>query len=118
MPSRTLALLVLSGLLAGACAASGPVLPEPAAPASEPRATIRFGLDLRRGQRCEEAFDLAMYQDHGIELIEWDAGSGCEDRTITVRYLPRRTNLEAISNAAAKAGAKITRSLRLQGEKR
>jgi hypothetical protein len=118
MPPRTLALFVLSALIAGACAAAGPVLPEPAAPASEPRATLRLALDLRRGQRCAEAFDLAMYQDRGIELIAWDEGSRCEDRAITVRYLPRRTSPEAILAAAAKAGARITRSEQLQGEKR
>jgi hypothetical protein len=118
MTPRPLALLVLSGLLAGACAAAGPVLPEPAAPASEPREIHRLAVDLRRGQRCAEAFDLAMYQDHGIELIEWDAGSGCEDRTIDVRYLPRRTSRDAIERAIAKTGAKILRSMQYQGEKR
>jgi hypothetical protein len=118
MTPRTLALLVLSSVIAGACAAAGPPLPEPAAPASEPRATLRLRLDLPRGQRCEEAFDLALYEDRGVELVEWDAGSRCEDRVIAVRYLPRRTRPEDILRAAGKAGAKITQSPELPGEPR
>jgi hypothetical protein len=82
-------------------------VPEPPAPASEPRATIQLHLDLERAQRCEEAFDLALYQDQGIELIEWDAGHRCEGRNVSIRYLPRRTSSEKVMREVREAGAKL-----------
>ncbi len=102
-----LPVLVIAAVLAGACGARSPE-PDVPAPASEPRATLRLHVDLPRAQRCEEAFDLALYQDRGIELISWDDGSRCEDRTITVRYLPRRTTPEQVIHEAQETGAKAS----------
>lgn len=104
MPPRP-PFLPLVALALIACAASTPA-PEAPAPPSEARATLRLKLDLERRQRCEEAFDLAVYQDHGVELIEWDEGSRCEGRTATIRYLPGRTTPANILRAAQQAGAK------------
>ncbi len=118
MPPRPpFASLVSVVLLAGACSAAAPP-PEVAVPASEPREVLRFEVDLRRGQRCEEAFDLALYQDRGIELIEWDKGPRCEGRVVAVRYLPRRTTPENIFRAVEQAGGKVTRSTQVQGGSR
>jgi hypothetical protein len=106
MPPRPLLIpLAALALIAGACAAATPA-PEAPAPPSEPRATLRLKLDLERRQHCEEAFDLAVYQDRGVELIAWDEGSRCEGRTATVRYLPGRTTPANILRAAQQAGAK------------
>jgi hypothetical protein len=99
--------LLAAALLAGGCAARAPE-PDVPAPASEPRATLRLRVDLARAQRCDEAFDLALYQDRGIELIEWDAGSRCEGRAITVRYLPRRLTAAQVMSAARQAGATVS----------
>lgn len=101
--------LVLAVLLAGACAGRAPE-PYVPAPPSEPRATLRLRVDLPRAQRCEEAFDLALYQDRGIELVSWDEGSRCEGRTIDVRYLPSRTNHDGIVRAVQATGARIVAS--------
>lgn len=107
--------LAVLALLAGACAASLPATPEPPAPPSEPRAVLRFEVDLARGQRCEEAFDLALYKDRGVELVEWDEGSRCEGRVVAIRYLPRRTTPESIQRAIGEAGAKVTRTQQVPG---
>lgn len=71
-----------------ACAASPPDQP---VPASEPRATLVVELDLPRAQNCDERFDLALYQDRGVELVSWDsAPQRCHARRATIRYLPKR----------------------------
>ncbi len=111
MPSSPpFATLTALALLAGACSPSVTAPPEPPPSASEPRQVLRMEVDLARGQRCEEAFDLALYQDRGIELIEWDQGHRCEGRIISVRYLPRRTTPANIFRAVQEAGAKVTRT--------
>jgi hypothetical protein len=109
--------LLLTVALGTGCAAQTPE-PDVPAPASEPRARLGIEVDLPRAQRCEEAFDLALYQDHGIELIAWDDGSRCEGRKLTVRYLPGRTTPDAILRAVQATGAKVLRSTPIQGEPR
>jgi hypothetical protein len=106
-PRRALATLVCTALVAGACVERPPETPEAPAPASERRDTLALRVDLPRAQRCEEAFDLRLYQDRGIELIEWDTGRGCEGRNINIRYLPRRTTHEKVEREIQEAGAKI-----------
>jgi hypothetical protein len=57
-------------------------------PADEPRADVTLQLDLPPSQACEEQFDLTLYQDRRIELIEWDEhGDACTDRAVKIRYL-------------------------------
>jgi hypothetical protein len=97
---------VLAALLAG-CGAHPPE-PDLPAPPSEPRATLHLRVDLVRGQRCDEAFDLALYQDRGVELIEWDAGTRCEERAVSIHYLSRRTTPELVLRAAQAAAAKVS----------
>jgi hypothetical protein len=60
-------------------------------PASEPRAELSLKLDLPRTSTCEEDFDLALYEDRGVDFIGWTrAQSGCSGRRVKIRYLPRR----------------------------
>jgi hypothetical protein len=99
--------LVCTALLAGACIERPPEAPEPAAPPSEPRATVQLRVDLERSRRCEEAFDLLLYQDRGIELVSWDEGRGCEGRSLSIRYLSRRTSSEKVMREVREAGAKL-----------
>ena len=116
MPQRSLALVTVA-LLASGCAARPPEPAQPAPP-SEPRATLRLRVDLVRAQRCDEAFDLALYQDRGIELIEWDPGSRCEGRAIAIRYLPRRITPAQVTEAAQRTGATVRPVPETPGESR
>lgn len=92
---------VALALLLGACAAgpagsSGPAHDAPV-PASEPRAELKLKLDLHQRAGCEEDFDLALYQDFGVELIEWREPLGvCKDRHAVIRYLPNQISREAL----------------------
>lgn len=66
-------------------------------PATEPRAEIVVTVDLPARRDCEEAFDLALYRDLGIELVEWDpAESGCTRRRARVRYLSAKITREGV----------------------
>lgn len=69
--------------------------------ADEPRAELKLRVDLAPEQGCEEAFDLAMYKDRGVDLIQWDAAEGsCAGRVIVVRYFPKQLSAEALLEAA------------------
>ena len=62
-------------------------------PASEPRAVVRVSLDLEATQDCEEAFDLAVYRDRSIDLVQWDDNAdACSGRVASIRYLSSRTD--------------------------
>lgn len=74
-------------------------------PADEPRETIRLALDLAPGPDCEEAFDLALYRDLGIELVAWDEARSCTGRRVSIRYLPdriKRNRVLALARGAAR----------------
>lgn len=97
-------------LLVGCGAAPTPApveRPDHPVPASVPRGELAFEVDLPAAQDCEEAFDLAVYENRGIELVAWDEGAGsCEGRRITVRFLADRLDRNAVrrlveENAAA-----------------
>ncbi len=63
-------------------------------------------VDLEQRGDCEEAFDLALYANRGVDLVAWDQRrDSCTDRRIEVRYLPRRMT-EADVVAAVRALAK------------
>lgn len=90
---------------AGAPPATGHDVP---VPATEPRAEIRLRVDLEPAQGCEEAFDLAMYKDLGIDLIQWDANTGaCSGRAVVVRYLTRKTSAEKVKSAAGALAKRV-----------
>lgn len=65
-------------------------------PAGEPRATVALVLDLPGASDCEERFDLAIYQDHGIELVAWDEEGGCLERRVKIRYLTAKLDEPAL----------------------
>lgn len=63
--------------------------------ASEPRARVRVVLALLPRIGCDEAFDLALYENRGVELVTWESPpsavppGSCRELRATVRYLPR-----------------------------
>jgi hypothetical protein len=90
-------LAALGAILLVAC---GPRADEPPArgahdvpvPAAEPRAELRVKVDLTPRRDCDEVFDLALYQNAAIELVEWGGEPGsCLARVVKVRYLSART---------------------------
>jgi hypothetical protein len=99
--SQSIAALALAG-----CAAAGRG-PDAPVPASEPRESVRLSVDLARDQRCEEAFDLALYENRAVELVAWDGSSGCRGRTVTIRYLAREASRDDIVRAAAALAEKV-----------
>jgi hypothetical protein len=94
--ARTVRWTVVSLSLAalGGCAhmSAGPDAPVPPA---EPRATLLVRLDLWPAQRCQQEFDLLLYRNRGVDLVEWQAQrdvrrGDCDGRTAAIRYLPQR----------------------------
>jgi hypothetical protein len=81
------ALLAATGCTGSAAAQTAADFDRPVA-ADKPRAELSIRVDLAPAQSCEESFDLALYQDRRIELIEWDDQIGeCSGRAIRVRYM-------------------------------
>jgi hypothetical protein len=78
-------------------------------PASEKRATLRVVVDLEPVSDCDERFDLAMYEDRGVEMIMWaDDARGCAGRRATVRYVPGRIGRDAIVDRMKKLAKRLT----------
>lgn len=84
------------------CAGCGGELPPVAASghdvpvaASEPRAQVRVVLALVPRIGCDEAFDLALYENRGVELVTWESApsplppGSCRELRATGRYLPK-----------------------------
>ena len=97
-------LLVLIAVLAG-CGAPSVVRagagPDAPVAAAEPRGALRAVVDLAPTQGCEEKFDLALYQDRAVDLIQWaPEQTGCAHRTVEIRYLSSKTSAERITAAA------------------
>lgn len=81
----------------GAAAQSAPPSHDRPVPASEQRAELKLELELEQRAGCEEDFDLALYQDPGVELIDWREPFGvCKARQVTIRYLPGRISKDAL----------------------
>src|SRR5689334_9162596 len=98
MKGKALA-LALVALAAPACggAVQAPAAPahDGPVPASEPRAEMRLRVDLEPGHGCEESFDLALYKNFGVDLVQWEeSAGGCTGKVVTIRYLPRRVSAE------------------------
>ena len=69
---------------------------------------MRATVDLRPTSNCEEVFDLAMYGNRAIELIEWDASTGaCDGRMIRIRYLSRQLREQDVLDAARKNAIRV-----------
>jgi hypothetical protein len=66
-------------------------------PASEPRQTVALVLDLPPASDCEERFDLAVYENRAVELVEWDEQTGgCVARRVNIRYLTAQLDDEGL----------------------
>ena len=89
----------LASLLLVACAATpgarAPTFDAPI-PAGEPRASLRATVDLDPVSDCDERFDLALYEERGVELVSWDDARGCSGRRVEVRYVPGRVTRDAL----------------------
>lgn len=109
----TTALTALASLaLAGCGGAAGlrPLAPrhDLPVPPGEPRAELRLRVDLPPGAGCEEDFDLALYRDRGVDLIQWDERAGaCAGRGVTIRYLTQRTSAAELLGAVRKLAASV-----------
>jgi hypothetical protein len=105
-------LTLLASLALAAC---GGAVTEPAmtahdrpVPAGEPRSELHLRVDLAPAQGCEEAFDLAMYKDLGVDLVQWDTNTGaCSGRAVVIRYLPKKTSAERVMGAARALAKKV-----------
>jgi hypothetical protein len=50
-------------------------------------------MDLPQSSDCEERFDLALYAETGVELIDWAADVlSCSNKHATIRFLPARVS--------------------------
>ena len=106
--SWVLCLAVACGGAAPRATTAGPDAP---VPAGEERATLELVVDLEPTSSCEEDFDLALYSDRGIELIQWDEGTGsCAGRHVTIRYLPRRTSSNDVMSRVRELASKVERA--------
>ncbi len=77
--------------------------------ASEPRAELSLVVDLEPAQDCEERFDLAIYQDRRVDLIQWDAAGGsCAARQVTIRYLSAKLDGEALLGLVRKLAVRAS----------
>ena len=94
------------GMLAQACVhqappAETPGPPDQPVPSAEPRETVAFLVQLEPGPKCEEEFDLGLYEHRAVDLIQWDEHAGdCHDRRVHVRYLSQRIGQEEVIRAA------------------
>ncbi|MGC4095219.1 MAG: hypothetical protein QM756_46320 [Polyangiaceae bacterium] len=65
--------------------------------ANEARAQLKLELDLPKTASCEEDFDLSLYKEPSVDLVEWSGGGRkCSGRRVTIRYLPKRTDVERL----------------------
>jgi hypothetical protein len=94
-------LLVTPGVAGcGAAPNLGPMHDEPV-PAGEPRAELRLRVELEPAQDCEEAFDLALYRNRAVDLVQWDTRAGaCSGRVVKIRYLSRKITSDRLLAAA------------------
>lgn len=99
--------LVFVGCAATPIAAQTPSDTAPAR--SEPRADLRLLLDLRTAQDCEESFDLALYRNRAVELIEWDNQKGiCKARQLRIRYLSTKIQETELMREVASIAERIS----------
>lgn len=92
--------LLVVAVLAG-CSSAAPKTVNAAGdtpiPADEPRAELVLDLSLAAGHDCEERFDLALYANRGVDLIQWrGVARGCTDRSLAIRYLPNKLSREKL----------------------
>jgi hypothetical protein len=100
-------LVGLSMLLAGCTAGFGAASDTPVLP-TEARDTVRLRIELPAVHSCEQAFDLALYRDRGVDLVEWDRHHrSCSGRVVLVRYLPARVDRATLVAAAQRLAIRV-----------
>lgn len=93
----------------GAASIGAAPTPDLPVPSGEARATLSLALDLPQSQDCEEAFDLALYRNRAVHLVEWDANrTACAGRTVRVTYLPRLVRKDTLIGEARQLAVKLT----------
>lgn len=115
MPAMRTILVPAMGifLLLSSCAAQplalDPGKPDLPVPPQEPRAELRAAVDLVPTQGCEEKFDLALYQNRSIDLIQWDEQRGaCAGRKVAIRYLSSKITASQVQSAASRLARRFT----------
>jgi hypothetical protein len=101
-----LACLVQAACTASPCAAA-PRHDEPIAE-GEPRAVLEVRVDLPKTASCEESFDIGLYENRGIDRIEWEgSGAKCAGRRAHIRYLPKRIGRDELLKLVQKLATKV-----------
>jgi hypothetical protein len=87
----------ICGCAAGAAGRPNEPKHDAPVPDSVPRAEVALVVDLEPAAACEESFDLALYKEHGVDLVRWDDRDGkCAGRHVVVRYLSNDIKLEQL----------------------
>ncbi len=101
-----LAFVVQAACAASPCAAA-PRHDEPVAE-GEPRAVLEVRLDLPKTASCEESFDLGLYENRGVDRIDWSGAWGkCAGRRASIRYLPKRLGRDELLKLVQKLATKV-----------
>jgi hypothetical protein len=113
--TSTTVAIAFAALLLPACgkaACAAPQGPDAPVPDSEPRASLKVRVDLARKGGCDEAFELALYQHRGVDLVTWEGDPGaqakCEGRVGTIRFLPKRITRPALLERVKQASVTVT----------
>jgi len=98
--------------LSTACAAPPvrPVASQPdqPIPKTEPRSELALVLDLPTAADCEQRFDLALYENRAVDLIQWDDQLGaCKARAVSIRYLSRRVGRDQLLDEIRDLSARV-----------
>jgi hypothetical protein len=65
-------------------------------------------LDLPRGATCEQDFDVGLYEQRGVVLVEWlEASPRCSARHARIQFLPRRLSKAALLELLRKRAARV-----------
>jgi hypothetical protein len=106
-PTRALALAAALISIGAGCGGASEAHDVPV-PANEGRETIEVVLDLPPGAACEETFELALYEDRGVDLVTWaPGGRGCTGRAARVRFLPGRVSRAALVQELKTVATKV-----------
>ncbi len=76
-------------------------------PAGETREELGLVVDLENTSSCEEKFDLTLYENRAIDLVEWDDAEGCAGRVIVIRYLPSRAGRADVLKAVRDSSVRV-----------
>lgn len=107
IPTRgCVAFALVTAACGGVPAATGPG-PDTPVPRSEPRSDVRYQLELEPGHDCEREFDLALYENRGIDLLEWDDQDGCRERQLTVRFFERKLTKQQVRELVDRHAKKV-----------